>query len=54
MSELDPGRRERLVGRLADGGQALITAADEGSLPPAALRSVVHLPRHGEPAEVAA
>jgi len=44
MSELDPGRRERLVGRLADGGQALITAADEDSLPGAALRSVVHLP----------
>jgi DNA replication and repair protein RecF len=44
MSELDPGRRERLVGRLAAGGQALITAADEESLPPAALRSVVHLP----------
>jgi DNA replication and repair protein RecF len=44
MSELDPSRRERLVGRLADGGQALITAADEESLPSAALRSVVHLP----------
>ena len=35
MSELDPGRRERLVGRLDDGGQALITAADEESLPAA-------------------
>ncbi len=45
MSELDPGRRERLVGRLADGGQALITAADEESLPPAALQSVVRMPR---------
>jgi DNA replication and repair protein RecF len=45
MSELDPGRRERLVGRLVEGGQALITAADEESLPPAALRSVLHLPR---------
>jgi DNA replication and repair protein RecF len=44
MSELDPGRRDRLVGRLDDGGQALITAADEGSLPPLALTSVVRLP----------
>ncbi len=44
MSELDPGRRERLVARLGEGGQALITAADEESLPAAALRSVVHLP----------
>jgi len=44
MSELDPGRRERLVGRLAEGGQALITAADEESLPAPALRSAVHLP----------
>ncbi len=45
MSELDPDRRELLVGRLADGGQALITAADEESLPSAALDAVVHLPR---------
>lgn len=44
MSELDPGRRERLVGRLGDGGQALITAADEESLPPAALATVVRMP----------
>jgi DNA replication and repair protein RecF len=44
MSELDPGRRERLVGRLGDGGQVLITAADEESLPAAALRSVVPMP----------
>jgi DNA replication and repair protein RecF len=44
MSELDPGRRERLVARLDDGGQALITAADEESLPAAALTSVVRLP----------
>lgn len=44
MSELDPGRRERLVARLDDGGQALITAADEESLPAGALRSVVHMP----------
>ena len=38
MSELDPGRRELLVARLADGGQTLITAADEESLPAPALR----------------
>jgi DNA replication and repair protein RecF len=44
MSELDPGRRERLVARLDDGGQALITAADEESLPSAALQSVVRMP----------
>jgi DNA replication and repair protein RecF len=44
MSELDPGRRERLVARLDDGGQALITAADEESLPTPALRSVVRMP----------
>jgi DNA replication and repair protein RecF len=44
MSELDPGRRERLVGRLGDGGQVLITAADEESVPPAALESVVRMP----------
>jgi DNA replication and repair protein RecF len=44
MSELDPGRRERLVARLGDGGQALITAADEESLPTAALASVVRMP----------
>jgi DNA replication and repair protein RecF len=44
MSELDPGRRERLVGRLGDEGQALITAADEESLPAPALRTVVRMP----------
>jgi DNA replication and repair protein RecF len=44
MSELDPGRRERLVGRLDDGGQALITAADEESLPPGSLQTVVRMP----------
>jgi DNA replication and repair protein RecF len=44
MSELDPGRRERLVSRLADDGQALITAADEESLPAAAMQSVVRMP----------
>ena len=44
MSELDPGRRERLVHRLDDGGQALITAADEESLPAPALAAVVRMP----------
>lgn len=44
MSELDPGRRERLVARLGDGGQVLITAADEESVPAAARESVVQMP----------
>lgn len=44
MSELDPGRRERLVRRLEGDGQVLITAADEQSLPPQALASVVRMP----------
>jgi DNA replication and repair protein RecF len=44
MSELDPGRRERLVARLGDGGQVLITAADEESVPAAAREAVVRMP----------
>ncbi|HET8956027.1 MAG TPA: DNA replication and repair protein RecF [Solirubrobacterales bacterium] len=48
MSELDPGRRERLVARLGDGGQVLITAADEESVPPAARVSVVRMPPQTE------
>lgn len=44
MSELDPGRRERLVTRLGDGGQVLITAADEESVPGTARESVVRMP----------
>jgi len=44
MSELDPGRRERLVERLAAGGQALITAAAEDSLPSRARASLVRMP----------
>ena len=44
MSELDPGRRERLVSRLEDGGQVLITAADEESVPAAARENVVRMP----------
>jgi DNA replication and repair protein RecF len=47
MSELDPGRRELLVARLAAGGQTLITAADEESLPGRALEAVVRMPRPG-------
>jgi recombinational DNA repair ATPase RecF len=47
MSELDPGRRERLVSRLAAGGQTLITAADEESLPLAARESLVRMPSPG-------
>ncbi len=45
MSELDPGRRDRLVSRLGDGGQVLITAADEESVPAAALETVVRMPQ---------
>jgi DNA replication and repair protein RecF len=44
MSELDPERRERLVERLAGGGQALITAAAEESVPPGALACTLRMP----------
>lgn len=44
MSELDPGRRERLVARLGDGGQVLVTAADEESVPAPARQTVVRMP----------
>ena len=44
MSELDPGRRERLVARLAGSGQALITAASVDSLPAGIEDSVVRMP----------
>jgi DNA replication and repair protein RecF len=44
MSELDPDRRERLVARLSGGGQVLITAADEESVPAVARESVVRMP----------
>ncbi len=54
MSELDPGRRERLVRRLDDGGQALITAADEESLPAPALDSIVRMPPLAQPGAAAA
>ncbi|HWW66671.1 MAG TPA: DNA replication and repair protein RecF [Solirubrobacterales bacterium] len=54
MSELDPGRRERLVERLEGAGQALITAADEESLPPAAMGSVLRMPWREAPRVAAA
>jgi DNA replication and repair protein RecF len=44
MSELDPERRERLVERIDSGGQALITAAAEESLPARALERLVRMP----------
>jgi DNA replication and repair protein RecF len=44
MSELDPERRERLIARLSGGGQALITAAAEESVPAGALEQVLRLP----------
>ncbi len=44
MSELDPPRRERLVDRLAAGGQTLITAAAADSLPAPAMASTVRMP----------
>jgi DNA replication and repair protein RecF len=48
MSELDPGRRELLVNRLGDGGQVLITAADQESVPAPALDSIVRMPPQTE------
>jgi len=48
MSELDPERRDRLVERLGAAGQAVITAADEDSLPPRARSSIVRMPLNGE------
>jgi DNA replication and repair protein RecF len=44
MSELDPARRERLIERLASGGQAVITAASVDSLPAAARAAIVRMP----------
>jgi DNA replication and repair protein RecF len=44
MSELDPTRRDLLVKRLDDGGQVLITAADEESVPAVARQTVVRMP----------
>jgi DNA replication and repair protein RecF len=44
MSELDPERRERLVERLGGGGQALISAAAEESVPAPALDRMLRMP----------
>ena len=44
MSELDPERRERLVDRLARGGQTVITAASADSVPAKARQRVVSMP----------
>jgi DNA replication and repair protein RecF len=54
MSELDPERRRQLVERLERGGQALLTAADEESLPAAALERSVRMPPAHAPRAVAA
>jgi DNA replication and repair protein RecF len=54
MSELDPDRRERLVGRLVGGGQALITAAAAESVPAAALERTVRMPLESPPHVAAA
>lgn len=53
MSELDPDRRLRLVERLSGGGQALISAAAEDSLPPTSLGHVVRMPLVSEQAAAA-
>jgi DNA replication and repair protein RecF len=53
MSELDPRRRELLVARLDGNGQALITAADEESVPARAMASVIRMPRPVEAGEEA-
>ncbi len=44
MSELDPPRRDRLVKRLVRGGQTLITAAAEESVPAPARERRVRMP----------
>ncbi len=44
MSELDPERRDVLVARLARGGQVLISAAGEESVPARARQAVVPMP----------
>jgi len=48
MSELDPDRRSLLIDRLASGGQAVISAAAEDSLPQRARDSVVRMPLPAE------
>jgi DNA replication and repair protein RecF len=53
MSELDPDRRRRLVERLASGGQALISAAAEDSLPAGSPVEIVRMPLLSEQAAAA-
>ena len=52
MSELDRERRDLLVGRL-EGGQSVITAASEDSVPLGALEQVVHMPLSNQGVEAA-
>jgi len=54
MSELDPGRRERLAERLSRGGQALVTAADEESVPARARDGIIRMESLLAPARAAA
>jgi DNA replication and repair protein RecF len=54
MSELDPDRRARLIARLGEGGQTLITAADEESLPPPARASSIRIEPPAPPSAAAA
>jgi len=43
LSELDAERRERLIARVADGGQAVVTATEIEHLPEAARHHVAHV-----------
>jgi DNA replication and repair protein RecF len=54
MSELDPDRRERLAERLSRGGQALVTAADEESVPARARDGIIRMESLLAPARAAA
>ncbi len=53
MSELDPERRERLVERLADPGQVVITAATEESLPAPLRADATRMPTAAAPSRTA-
>jgi DNA replication and repair protein RecF len=48
MSELDPAHREMLASRLANGGQSLVSAADEDALPSPAAERLVRMPAGSE------
>lgn len=54
MSELDPGRRDRLVARLQGPGQTLITAAAEESVPAIARSQAIAMPQEQQPTVEAA